>query len=527
MLAGLNRLPNPHTQRALAAQSLNRLMLLLGVWTLSALLSPGLLAAQQDAPASLRTTRVAPSSPHIAYSGRWNLQNPERPKCAWQGSSFIVNFRGTHLWAELDSGSQLEYVRIIIDNDHAQSTRIAVSPGVAKYDLTSVLPAGNHRVMLVKETYAGTNLTLLALEVEGPGLHSAPPGHSRKIEFYGDSNLAGNSLSHEQNQSAKLYIGCHLGLAGTLSRMFDADYHNISISGATISSLHNVFDRVDRWSPNPSWAFADFQADLVVVNLGANNVGSPVPQIKAHYNAFLDDLRAVHPSAHIMLANAWGWDFDEPANFIHQVIAQRGDPNMSSAIFPWVFEQWHGCETDHAGMAQALAPHISSTLGWSYAPPDVMSGFGVGGDVANGGFEGQAPFGGFGWRYKDDAGVTRVHDPASAHEGEFYAQLTNSDSVHQPNPAEPGDQVSVTWWARGLSAGDRMDVTIDFRNQEMYTSPLQSTTTTFVLSTGWQQFSMGASAPSSGPNPVYHTRLTFKARPSDTVALDGVVMTTL
>ena len=71
-------------------------------------------------------------------------------------------------------------------------------------------------------------------------------------------------------------------------------------------------------------------------------------------------MRKSYPNAHIMLYNAWGWDYDEPANYIHEVIAARGDPNMSSAIFPWLFEQWHGCEYDHSGMAHVLADH----LGW-------------------------------------------------------------------------------------------------------------------------------------------------------------------
>ena len=62
-----------------------------------------------------------------------------------------------------------------------------------------------------------------------------------------------------------------------------------------------------------------------------------------------------------MLYNAWGWSYDEPANYIHEVIAERDDPRMSSAIFPWIFEQWHGCEYDHAGMAQILADHLTSS----------------------------------------------------------------------------------------------------------------------------------------------------------------------
>ena len=37
-------------------------------------------------------------------------------------------------------------------------------------------------------------------------------------------------------------------------------------------------------------------------------------------------------------------------------------------------------------MAQVLAVHLSKVMGWTPEPSDVMSDYGVNGDVANGGF---------------------------------------------------------------------------------------------------------------------------------------------
>ena len=67
-------------------------------------------------------------------------------------------------------------------------------------------------------------------------------------------------------------------------------------------------------------------------------------------------------------------------------------------------------------MAVELADHLEEVMGWTAAEPDVMSGYGVDGDVANGSFEQTAPFGGYGWRYADDEGVTRVEDGGKAQE---------------------------------------------------------------------------------------------------------------
>ena len=87
-------------------------------------------------------------------------------------------------------------------------------------------------------------------------------------------------------------------------------------------------------------------------------------------------------------------------------------------------------------------------------------------------------------------------------------RLSRSANIHQPIPASDDDVVDLTVWARGLVAGATLQASIDFRNQEMYTAPLQSTSQTFVLSTDWQPYTMQATAP-NGPDAVFHTRVTL------------------
>ncbi len=202
------------------------------------------------------------------------------------------------------------------------------------------------------------------------------------------------------------------------------------------------------------------------------------------------------------------------------------DPDMSYAIFPWLFEQWHGCEYDHGGMAQILADHLTSIMGWSQYPADVMSGYGQNSDVANGSFEEVAPFGGYGWRYHTDSGVSRAHAPADAFDGECYLRLSNGAASHQAIPAVDGETFTVTSWMRGAQDGDEVDITLDFRDQEMWTTPLQTATETRTLTTSWQQYSMTATAPTGAEKPVYHTRVTFTAAAGVDVDIDAVTMLT-
>jgi len=472
-----------------------------------------------------RAEFISPSDSNILYTGRWGVTTPSLPWAQAQGSSIIANFQGTGISVTMDNAPG-ERFRIIVDDDAAGSVKIAIVTGTPRI-LAADLPDGVHRVEIIKETDTG-RATLLGFELDaGKSLTSPPARPPRRIVFYGDSNLAGYSLESERNLGGNQRVGSYYTYAGITARMFDAEYHNISKSGATIGSLNASYNRIDWNSKNPAWNFSLFPADLVVVNIGANDVGVPKDNIKRGYHDLLDDLRGSHPTAHIMLYNAYGWDFDEPANYIHEVIAERTDSNMSSAVFPWLFEQYHGCETDHAGMAQYLAEHLGNVMGWTPGATDVVSGYGANGNVANGSFEERAPFGGWGWRYFDDTDVSREHDPSGAHHGEYYLRLVDGASSHQNNPSSDGDDVPVTVWMRGESDGDQVNVTIDFRNQGQgaeTATPMQTETETMTLTTEWQQYSMTSTAPTDAPYPVYSNRVTFQAAAGDAVHIDRAMI---
>ena len=468
---------------------------------------------------------IDPSHANILYTGRWNMADLSEPSTQAKGSSIIANFQGTSIGITVYPRNFGEYFRVIIDDDVAGSNKILL-PSTLPVTLASGLTDTVHKIEIIKETNLG-RVTFLALELDsGKTLLPPPTRPPRKIVFYGDSNLAGWSLESERDAYDATLTGSFYTYAGITARMFDAEYHNISWGGATVSSLNTSYDRVEWNAPNPIWDFNLFVADLVVVNIGANDAWRQAAHVKKDYQDLLDDLRAAHPTSHIMLYNAYGWDFNEPANYIDEVIATRSDPNMSSAIFPWLFEQYHGCETDHSGMAQYLAEHVTMVMGWAPSPTDMMNGYGMNGNVANGSFEEAAAFGGWSWRYFDDPGVSRVHDPIGAHHGDYYLRLENLASSHQSNPASNSDPVTVMAWMRGESNGDQASISIDFRNQDQGAepdTPMQIETEVKTLTTQWQLYTMTSTAPTSGQNPVFSNRVTFEAASGDAVHVDHVL----
>jgi hypothetical protein len=469
---------------------------------------------------------IDPSNANILYTGRWNMANPSEPSTQAKGSSIIANFQGTSIGVTVYPRNYGEYFRIIIDDDAAGSSKILI-PSTLPLTLASGLTDTVHKIEIIKETDLG-RATLLALELDSGKTLTPPPARPpRRITFYGDSNLAGWSLESERDAYDATLTGSYYTYAGIVARMFDAEYHNISWGGAQIADLNTSYDQIEWNAATPIWDFSLFVEDLVVVNIGANDSWRQKSHVKMDYQDLLDDLRLAHPTSHIMLYNAYGWDFNEPANYIDEVVNARSDPNMSYAVFPWLFEQYHGCESDHAGMAHYLVEHLTAVMGWTPGPMDVVNGYGVNGNVANGSFEEVAPFSGWGWRYFDDPGVSRVHDPGGAQHGEYYLRLENLAASHQSNPASNGDPVTVMAWMRGENAGDQVSVSIDFRNQDQGAepdTPMQIETEVKTLTTQWQQYTMTSTAPTNGRDPVFSNRVTFEAALSDAVHIDRVVM---
>jgi lysophospholipase L1-like esterase len=466
------------------------------------------------------------ADPLLRYVGRWDRTDPSLPRVGWQGARIEFRFDGSAAAVALDAGSAKEFFRVVVDGDRTNGVRFAAAPGVASYDLATALPSGVHTIELIKETDAGDGATLHGLTLHGHELLEPSPGAVRRMEFYGDSGAAGDSLTSERNASGWKHVGCDLSYPALAARALGADYHNLSISGETIAGMQSHYDRRFRDDRAPSWNFAEFPADVVVIDLGSNDIFEVgKAEVKRRYVALLDLLRAAHPDAHLVLFCSYGWSKREPANYAGDVVAQYGDPNVSFATFPWLFEQYHGCEYDHAGAASYLVAHLGSVLGWEAASLDVMSGFGSDGDVANGGFESIAPFGGYGWRYFDAPGVARVVDASQAQEGGAFLRLGAGGTVHQPNPARDGQTVTVTAWLRGDAPGASADLTLDFRDQEQGSTPIESETTRIALTTAWEPYTVTAVAPGVPGRPVFHTRLTIVSS-SGTVDVDGVSMTT-
>ena len=475
---------------------------------------------------------ISPTNSNIRYVGRWNFDNPEVPWVYWQGSSIIVNFKGTGISIDIDAGTKKGQYRVVIDGV-PEADRRYFSNKRKKYPLASGLTDGIHKLEIMKETRSG-NSQFYGFEVTGAGLVAPPPRPALRIEFFGDSNMDGTSNYSEKDSGD---MGTYYAFPAMVSRMLGAEMHNESVSGAQIDDAGDncvgsfIFSE-DYDNQNPNYR-SGFDPHIIVINAGANDMYSvSKTTIKNRFKAVIADLRTVYgPTPHIVLMNAYGWATSEPANYTQEVVDEVGG-NLSALHYAWLWEQYHGCQWDHSGEAHQLVEHLESiNRAWvQVRPNDIIDGFGRNWDFANGSFEHKAPFGSFGWRYYTD-GVERVKDSAGAADGDYYIRLDSGEMVHQPTDATGdllpgGTSASQTYYItasiRGTEPGAQAQIQTHFEGQTMWThddNPATFQTSTFDLTTSWKDYTHVATA-STGVWTIFN----YLIASSGTVEFDNVRM---
>jgi hypothetical protein len=205
-------------------------------------------------------TVITPDNPNIQYVGRWDYSNPSAPWCHAKASAIIVNFQGTSIAMNFTFSSSNDSIRFILDDDGPGSVKLLRPDGLTT--LASGLSDTNHKIEILKETSLG-RITFNGLELDdGKSLNSPPARPPRKIEYYGDSIQVGLSLESERNDEDEALRGVYYNYTGITSRMFDAEFTNMSRSGATISQCHASYDRIDWNTSTPLWDFNNFLSRL-------------------------------------------------------------------------------------------------------------------------------------------------------------------------------------------------------------------------------------------------------------------------
>lgn len=247
----------------------------------------------------------------IKISGRsFDVEDGIACDFAASGIEFNAVTAGTvKIKAECDA---VTYYTIYIDG--IRQERLKMNAGVGEYTIAENLPAGKHNIKLVKQTHIGLSAsTLLSVTMRGELLYK-PSDKKLLIEFVGDSITCGYGVVNYPTAgvikyNTADYADATQAYAYKTADLLDADSSMIAVSGWTLISGDNsvaedVYDytssrrsTTDVYTPNRA-------ADVVVINLGTNDIGSTeyadkfIPEAKA----FVAKVREKNPDAVVVFA---------------------------------------------------------------------------------------------------------------------------------------------------------------------------------------------------------------------------------
>jgi lysophospholipase L1-like esterase len=352
----------------------------------AALLFTLLLACAREPERPARAAGKEGPPPGVRLVGRFDTHDPAGPRFAWSASGVAARFRGTHLDARLrDSGSG-NYFQVVLDG--RPQAALATSSQRELYTIADGLPEGDHDVLLLKRTEArvGEVQFLGFVASNGTSLLPPPPAPARRIEFIGDSITAGygNDGPNEHCRFTPQTENAYDAYAARTARALGADSVTVAWSGKTIDGMSELYDRALPERPDSLWDSRVWVPDVVVVNLGTNDVtrGDQQGPFVASYLKLLQRVRVAYPGALVVCAvGPMLTDIYPPGArtltraraYVQAAVEARkraGDAKVIYLEFPAQdAANGYGCDyhpssKTHAMMAQRLSAVLRTELGW-------------------------------------------------------------------------------------------------------------------------------------------------------------------
>lgn len=320
---------------------------------------------------------------------------------AWPGTGFWLEFQGTGVVATLETFSvpgSAGVDRYAVRVDLGPPVQLEAPTGEHELVLATGLAPGRHVIEVLKTTEAlvGTG-ALYALTLEPGGrLRNPHPGPPRRIEVIGGMVACGYGVGVAEDTPPSGFSPALqdylLAWPYLVGERLNAQVQTLCYSGRGLLQGHDGSDtdqlptlwrRTLPHEPDAQWDFGRYQPDVVVIQLGDQDLalGRPPRRVyRATLDRWLQEIRGHYPDAWLLLTvsptvtehwpeGGWGpaW-LDESVREQLALAARRGDQRVSSLAIADLQGPW-GADYQPSAAAQAsLARQVSRAIlgltGW-------------------------------------------------------------------------------------------------------------------------------------------------------------------
>lgn len=358
------------------------------------------ITVEKDAPSTVSGKEAL--GQYVRFLGR-TYQSGAVTYFNWSLGGFEVNFKGTGLTASMrtslgyggQSPENNTSVCIFVDGEKEPSNTVELDQMLGEYTLCEGLENDFHTVRVLKKQEVGyATAGLEALTVTDGKLGSKPVSScAHRIEFIGDSLTCGDGMytfddcawtsvnqdatkSHAKligdafNADIQLVSKCGMGL------VWDYAGNDMTRGAIPLTAIYKYADFFNNGMDTP-WDFEQFQPELIVLNIGTNDmayIGGDPERFYDTYVEFLKTLRACNPEAFILCTMGTTASTDPDPGFAQIVerVNEAGLTNMEFYLMPSDYDPVrdepgigiHPSPKSQKRTADYLIAEIEKALGW-------------------------------------------------------------------------------------------------------------------------------------------------------------------
>jgi lysophospholipase L1-like esterase len=343
------------------------------LWTVCALLCAAMPA--MAAP-------ITAADAHVARMGRTEVNTDGSVRFGYPGVSFYLAFEGSRLTMEADATANRNFIDVIVDG--GEPRKINLPNRKQAVTLFEADTPGLHRVEIVhrSETWHGI-ATLRSFDTDGEW-KVAPELPRRKLLVLGDSISCGEAIDRVPGtMKAPSWWNPRESYGMVMARELKSQVQLVCYGGRGLvrsfdnrSDLLNLPDYyqlaiADQQAPVP-WDQKEYQADVVVVGIGINDMARGIPEQELYVNAYVKLVQTLlkdHPHAQIMLIDDWmrGPKKKVLTNYIAETVRRVADPRVhavASIGYGGDKTDGHPTKEQAVKMSNDLLPKIRAVMRW-------------------------------------------------------------------------------------------------------------------------------------------------------------------